>query len=118
MASKNNLVELLSKQAVLGDGGMGTMLYQAGVFINTCFEELNLSHPNLVKKVHDAYVQCGIDFIETNTFGANEFKLARYGLAEQVQKINQAAVKIAKESAVTNVLVAGAIGPLGVELAQ
>jgi len=118
MASKNNLVELLSKQAVLGDGGMGTMLYQAGVFINTCFEELNLSHPNLVKKVHDAYVQCDIDFIETNTFGANEFKLARYGLAEQVQKINQAAVKIAKESAVNNVLVAGAIGPLGVELAQ
>ncbi len=118
MAGKNNLIELLSRQVVLGDGAMGTMLYQAGVFLNTCFEELNLSNPKLVKKIHDGYVRCGVDFLETNTFGANEFKLARYGLAEQAEKINQAAVKIAKDSAADNVLVAGAIGPLGVELAR
>jgi len=107
----------LSKQVVLADGAMGTMLYQSGVFVNTCFDELNLSNPKLVSKIHAQYVEVGVDFIETNTFGANEVKLARYGLAEQTEKINAAGVELAKQTAGNRVLVAGAIGPLARELA-
>jgi methionine synthase I (cobalamin-dependent)/5,10-methylenetetrahydrofolate reductase len=110
------LSELLSQRVVLSDGAMGTMLYQYGVFLNACFDELNVSNPGLVKKVHEGYVSAGVDFIETNTFGANEVKLAKYGLAEQVEKINQAGVRIARQCAGDMVLVAGAMGPLGYEL--
>jgi len=99
---KTKLSKLLSKHVVLADGAMGTMLYQSGVFINACFDELNISNPKLVTKIHQQYVEAGVDFIETNTFGANEVKLARYGLAEQVEKINKAGVKLAKESAGEN----------------
>jgi homocysteine S-methyltransferase len=95
---------------------MGTMLYQSGVYINACFDELNLSNPKLVSKIHKQYVEAGVDFIETNTFGANEVKLAKYGLAEQVEKINAAGVELAKKAA-GDVLVAGAIGPLARDIA-
>jgi homocysteine S-methyltransferase len=115
--AKIKLSQLLSKQVVLADGAMGTMLYQSGVYINACFDELNLSNPKLVTKIHQQYIEAGVDFIETNTFGANEVKLAKYGLAEQVEKINTAGVKIAKQVAVGNVLVAGAIGPLARDIA-
>ena len=123
--AKEKLSKLLSKQVVLADGAMGTMLYQSGVYINACFDELNLSNPKLVTKIHKQYVEAGVDFIETNTFGANEVKLAKYGLAEQVEKINIAGVKIAKQAAgdsstsltTGNVLVAGAIGPLARDIA-
>ncbi len=111
---------MLSKHVVLADGAMGTMLYQSGVFINACFDELNLSNPKLVTKIHQQYVDAGVDFIETNTFGANEVKLAKYGLSEQVEKINAAGVGLAKQAACSErsrtagekVLVAAAIGPL------
>ncbi len=116
--AKNKLTELLDKQLVFGDGAMGTMLYSKGVFINTCFEELNLTAPQLVGQVHDLYISAGSDFLESNTYGANEFKLARFGLAEKTAQINTAAVKIAKQSAGGKALVAGAIGPLGVDIAQ
>ncbi len=96
----------------MADGAMGTMLYQSGVFINTCFDELNLSNPKLVGKIHKQYIDAGADFIETNTFGSNEVKLAKYGLAEQIEKINAAGVQIAKQAAADKALVAGAIGPL------
>ena len=115
MAKKNKLVELMARQVVLGDGATGTMFYQYGVFINSCFEQLNISNPKLVKRVHDSYVRAGVDFIETNTFGANEYKLAKYGLAEQFEKINIAGVEIARESAAEDTMVAGAMGPLGEE---
>ncbi|MGD0553091.1 MAG: bifunctional homocysteine S-methyltransferase/methylenetetrahydrofolate reductase [Sedimentisphaerales bacterium] len=119
------LSKLLSKQVVLADGAMGTMLYQSGVYINACFDELNLSNPKLVTKIHKQYVEAGADFIETNTFGANEVKLAKYGLAEQTEKINKAGVELAKKVAgdsstsltTGNVLVAGAIGPLARDIA-
>ncbi len=116
--AQNKLAELLSRQIVFGDGAMGTMLYAKGVFINTCFEELNLSRPQLVAEIHDLYISAGSDFIETNTFGANEFKLAKFGLADKTAQINAAAVKIAKQSAAGKVLVAGGIGPLGIDIAQ
>jgi len=108
---------LLSRHVVLADGAMGTMLYQAGVYINACFDELNLTNPKLVTKIHKQYVDAGSDFIETNTFGANEVKLAKYGLSEQVEKINAAGVKLAKETAGEKVLIAGAIGPLARDIA-
>ena len=126
MAEKK-LTELLNKQIVFADGAMGTMLYTKGVFINTCFEELNITNPKLVGQIHDLYIASGSDFIETNTYGANEFKLARFGLAEKTVQINTAAVKIAKQSAANRarsesdgrtILVAGSIGPLGFDIAQ
>ncbi len=107
---------MLAEQVVLADGAMGTMLYQSGVFINTCFDELNISNPKLVSKIHTQYVEAGVDFIETNTFGANEVKLAKYGLSEQAEKINAAGVELAKQSAGDRILVAGAIGPLAREV--
>jgi homocysteine S-methyltransferase len=115
--TKTKLSELLSRHVVLADGAMGTMLYQAGVYINACFDELNLSNPKLVTKIHKQYVDAGVDFIETNTFGANEVKLARFGLAEQVEKINAAGVELARQVAGDKVLVAGAIGPLARDIA-
>lgn len=116
MTVAGKLTQMLLNGVMLGDGAMGTMLYRHGVFLNRCFDELNLTNAVLVKKIHDAYVRAGVDFIETNTFGANEFKLSPHGLAEQTEAINTAAVKIARQSAKEDVLVAGAIGPLGCEL--
>jgi len=106
------LSDLLIKKVVVADGAMGTMLYQHGVFVNTCYDELNLTRPDLIKQIHAEYVQAGADFIETNTFGANPVKLAQFGLAEKTEQINEKAVEIAKNSAGKDVLVAGSIGPL------
>ncbi|MFA5423448.1 MAG: bifunctional homocysteine S-methyltransferase/methylenetetrahydrofolate reductase [Phycisphaerae bacterium] len=115
MATKNykGFRELLAERVIIGDGAMGTMLYEQGTFLNQCFEEVNLTHPDKVEKIHRQYYQAGADFVETNTFGANEFKLARFGLAEQTQSINKAAVEIARRAVDSNALVAGSIGPLG-----
>src|SRR5690625_6100305 len=87
---------------------MGTILYLHGV--DQCFEELNLSHPNQIKHVHEAYIHAGAEVIQTNTYGANYIKLARYGLAEQVKKINQKAVQIAKQASQDKAYVIGNIG--------
>jgi len=115
--ARDRLTDLLSRRVVIGDGAMGTMLYEHGAFLNTCFDELNLRNPALVRQVHEGYVLAGADFIETNTFGANALKLGRFGLADAVEKINRAGVEIARETAGEEVMVAGAIGPLGRELA-
>jgi len=98
------------------DGAMGTMLYQKGVFINVCYDELNLRSPDVVKEVHAAYVKAGAELIETNTFGANPVKLGQYGLADQTVLINRRAAEIAVEAAGEKAAVLGAIGPLGVRL--
>ncbi len=97
---------------------MGTMLYQRGIFLNRCFDELNLVAPALVREVHAGYVEAGADFVETNTFGANRVKLSPYGLANEVERINRAAVEVARAAAGDAVLVAGAMGPLGCELTE
>jgi homocysteine S-methyltransferase len=110
------LKELLAERVVLGDGAMGTMLYEQGIFLNQCFEEVNLTDPDKVRQIHRQYFEAGSDFVETNTFGANEFKLAKYGLAEQTEKINIIAAEIAREAVTGNALVAGSIGPLGREI--
>jgi methionine synthase I (cobalamin-dependent) len=108
--------QLISRQVLLGDGAMGTMLYQHGVFLNRCFDELNLSDPGLVKKVHSSYAEAGVDFVETNTFGANRLKLSKFGLATEVEPINRAGVHLARDAVKEPVLVAGSMGPLGGEL--
>lgn len=95
---------------------MGTVLYAKGIFINRCYDELNLSAPNLVREVHQDYVKAGADVIETNTFGANRRRLAAFGLTEKLRAINEAGVHIAREAAHDRAFVAGAIGPLGCRL--
>jgi methionine synthase I (cobalamin-dependent)/5,10-methylenetetrahydrofolate reductase len=108
---------------VLSDGAMGTMLYGRGIFINRCFDELNLSQPETVAGIHTEYLQAGAEIIETNTFGANAYRLERYGLRDRVREINLAGVRIARQCVAqiaqkqaTEAFVAGAIGPLGVSL--
>ena len=110
------ILERISRGAVVGDGAMGTRLYAKGIFINRCFDELNLTEPNLVRDVHREYLEAGADFIETNTFGANTFKLEPHGLAARVTEINRAGAEIAREEARDRALVAGSIGPLGVPI--
>ncbi len=98
------------------DGAMGTMLYNRGVFVNVCYDELNVTQPELVHEVHEAYVRAGAELIETNTFGANPVKLSAYGLAERTEELNRAAVELARRAARGRVSVAGAIGPLGIRI--
>jgi len=104
------------ERVVVFDGAMGTMLYAKGVFINQCYDELNVKAPDLVRGVHAAYAKAGAEVLETNTFGASRLKLAQYGLESQVRQINRAAAQIAREVAGDDHLVAGAVGPLGVRL--
>ncbi|MBN1816350.1 MAG: bifunctional homocysteine S-methyltransferase/methylenetetrahydrofolate reductase, partial [Sedimentisphaerales bacterium] len=113
--TRPNLLDLVHDRVVFADGAMGTMLFQHGIYLNTCFDELNLTNPKLVAQVHTGYLDAGSDFIETNTFGANEFKLAKYGLADKVASINSAGACIARECAGDDALVAGSVGPLGIE---
>jgi methionine synthase I (cobalamin-dependent)/5,10-methylenetetrahydrofolate reductase len=95
---------------------MGTMLYSKGVYLNACFDELNLVSPDIVKEVHQEYVQSGADIIETNTFGANKYKLKKFGLEDKVRDINRAGALIARETAGEEIFVAGSIGPLGLKI--
>ncbi len=92
------------------------MLYSRGVFINRCFDELNLSAPDLVRQIHREYVEAGADILQTNTFGANRVRLAGFSLTEKVRAINEAGVRLAKEAAQEKAFVAGTIGPLGIHL--
>ncbi|MGI9090929.1 MAG: bifunctional homocysteine S-methyltransferase/methylenetetrahydrofolate reductase [Gemmatimonadaceae bacterium] len=101
---------------VMFDGAMGTMIYTRGVFINQCYDELNLRAPDLIRGIHEAYVKAGAEVLETNTFGANRVKLAQHGLGDQVHAINIAAARLARAAAGDKALVAGAVGPLGVRL--
>src|SRR4029453_12297080 len=98
------------------DGAMGTMLYSRGVFLNVCYDELNLKQPGLVQEVHEAYVRAGAEILETNTFGANPVKLSAYGLEERAEEINRAAAGLAKRAARDRAVVVGAIGPFGIRI--
>src|ERR1035438_6542022 len=115
--------DIFANRPILADGAMGTVLYARGVFINRCYDELNLSDPGLILSIHEEYLQAGADIIETNTFGANRFRLARHGLAGNVAQINAAGVKLARqavdplrEKQAGEAWVAGSVGPLGVRL--
>ncbi len=98
------------------DGAMGTMLYAKGVYINRCYDELNLSSPDLVAEIHTEYIRAGADIIETNTFGATAYKLQQYGLEANMHEINARAAQIARKAAGERAYVAGALGPLGLRI--
>lgn len=100
----------------LFDGAMGTILYERGAFIHRSFEELNRSDPGLVRSTHAEYVRAGADIIETNTFGANRFRLSPYGLEADVAELNRLGVQLAREAAGDRAWVAGAMGPLGIRI--
>jgi methionine synthase / methylenetetrahydrofolate reductase(NADPH) len=114
--SRNAHALLAPERVVVFDGAMGTMLYARGVFINQCYDELNLRAPELVRDVHRAYRAAGAEVLETNSFGANRLKLSQHGLEAQVGEINRAAAAIAREVAGDDRWVAGAVGPLGVRI--
>ncbi|MGQ0550316.1 MAG: bifunctional homocysteine S-methyltransferase/methylenetetrahydrofolate reductase [Armatimonadota bacterium] len=106
----------LAEGPMLADGAMGTMLYARGVPFDQCFDATNLTDPDLVRGIHEAYVAAGAELLETNTFGANRLKLAMHGLAERADAINSAGARIAREAAHAagrRVWVAGSVGPLG-----
>jgi len=112
-APVKGFLERLSEGVVVCDGAMGTMLYARGVFVNRCFDELNLSNPALVRAVHEEYLEAGADLLETNTFGAHRFKLGPHGFEKQVRKINREGARLARAAAQGRALVAGSMGPLG-----
>lgn len=114
--TKKELMKRLKNNVLLFDGAFGTMLYSHGIFINRCYDELNLSMPDLIKKIHREYIEAGAECIETNTFGANRFKLAAHGFSEKSYDINYRGAKLAREVAGRDALVAGSIGPLGIRL--
>ena len=95
---------------------MGTMLYDRGVFVNVCYDELNATHPDLVEDVHAQYVRAGAEIIETNTFGANPVKLSSHRMEERTEELNRLAAEIAVRAANGRAAVAGAIGPLGIRI--
>ncbi len=103
-------------RAHVADGAMGTMLYGRGIFLNVCYDELNLRQPELVRAIHAEYVDAGAELLETNTFGANPVKLAGYGLAAVTEQLNAAAARLAREAGGDRALVLGAIGPLGLRV--
>src|SRR5260221_174167 len=118
-----DLLTRLKQRPVLCDGAMGTLFYAKGVFINKCYDELNLTQPDMVRNIHQEYLNAGAEVIETNTFGGNSFRLARHGLAEKVAEINRQGAALARGAAdafnlkkAASVLVAGSVGPLGIRI--
>jgi methionine synthase / methylenetetrahydrofolate reductase(NADPH) len=107
----------IKQSPILCDGAMGTFLYAKGIFINRSYDELNLSQPELIRGIHHDYLQAGAEIIETNTFGANSFRLGRYSLADKVRDVNHAGARLAREAAKSfDVWVAGSVGPLGTRI--
>jgi len=109
-------IDALRTGALVADGGMGTQLYERGMLFSVNYEELNLSRPDVVRRVHEDFLHAGADVIETNTFGANSLRLTRHGIEGKVREINLAAVDIAKQAAAGKAYIAGAIGPSGLIL--
>ena len=114
---QNDLVSRLQKGPVLCDGAMGTLLLSKGIFIDKCYDELNVSQPDLIKGIHVEYLQAGAEIIETNTFGANSFRLSKHGCVDKLAEINRRGARLAREAAKSfGALVAGAVGPLGIRI--
>ena len=113
----SDFLKRLAAGPILCDGAMGTLLYAKGFFINRCYDELNLSQPDLIRSVHQEYLQAGAEVIETNTFGANSFRLARHGFGDRVHDINLAGASLARQIVTRKetdqtFFVAGSVGPL------
>ena len=111
--SKKSILELSRQRAVLFDGAMGTMLFSFGLPFGTPPELWNLSQPEIVVKIHKKYIQAGADVIQTNTFGASSLKLKKSGHEKKIERLNEAAVKIARKACPDGKYVAGNIGPTG-----
>ena len=110
-----DFLEELNSSVLCGDGAMGTELMSSGVPVDVCFEELNVSAPDVVSRIHDSYVQAGARLIETNTFGANGARLSKYGLQNRVKELNQAAIRLARQSIGRHpIYLAASVGPLGI----
>jgi homocysteine S-methyltransferase len=107
---------IADEHVYLFDGAMGTMLYAKGVFINKCYDELNLRNPEIVLEVHKQYVRAGAEILETNTYGANRIKLRSFGIEDDLRAINERGAALAREAAGDSAYVAGAIGPLGIRI--
>lgn len=110
-------LEAINERVLVADGAMGTYLYSKGEYITHSWEQLSLTRPELVREVHREYIAAGADLIETNSFGANRFRLARYGLEKSVRGICLAAAKDAVYEARGGAYVAGSVGPLGASIA-
>ncbi len=108
----SDFLKTLKEEGILADGAMGTELYNRGVFINRCFDELNLSNPRIISEIHRDYIKAGAGLIETNTFTASRPALASFGLEDKVKDINKAGAEIACEAAGDDVFVAGSVGPI------
>ncbi len=118
--NRTEFLQRIKERPFLLDGAMGTLLHAKGAPVDQSFDAINQHNPAIVADIHRAYIEAGADIIETNSFGANRFKLAEYGLQTEVVEINRAAVNVARrviESSFKPVLLAGAVGPLGVRLA-
>lgn len=118
--SSKLLDDLKKGRSILSDGAMGTVLHSKGVDFEECFDELNLTNPAMVAEIHRAYIESGSQMIQTNTFGANRYKLSKHGLEEKLAQINKAGVDLAKKvvsASFKDVLIAGDVGPLGVRIA-
>ncbi len=113
-----SFLEALEKGPLVVDGAMGSQLFERGVLYNACLEELNLTRPELIRKVHEDYVRAGANVIETNTFGANAMRLDKHGLSAKVAALNEAGVRVAREAAGPKGFVVGAIGPSGYFLGE
>jgi len=114
-----NLLDILNERIVLGDGATGTYLYEQGVPLNHCLEEVNLSQPELLTRIYREYADAGAQVIETNSFGANRIRLARYGLDHQVAEINSRAAQVARDAVKgRDVFVGGSVGPLSLRPAD
>ncbi len=119
----SQFADIFADRPILADGAMGTVVYGRGIFINRCYDELNLTDPALILSIHEEYLQAGAEILETNTFGANRFRLARHSLGGKVAEINAAGVRLArqavehlKDKQASEAWVAGSVGPLGVRL--
>jgi methionine synthase / methylenetetrahydrofolate reductase(NADPH) len=110
-----DLLDELQTRVLCGDGAMGTLLIEAGIPLDRCFEELCVSEPDRIEKIHEQYIGAGARVVETNTFGANAVRLKRFGFEGRVAEINRAAAQIAAKAAKgKDVYVAGSVGPLGI----
>ncbi len=121
MSKTNKFLERLAQEKpIISDGAMGTILHMRGIRFDECFDHLNITHPAQVADVHRAYIEVGACMIQTNTFGANRYKLSQFGLEHKVAEINQAGVELVRRVALASfrdVIIAGDVGPLGVRLA-
>ena len=113
-----SFLEAVTSGPLVVDGAMGSQLFERGVLYNACLEELNLTRPELIRKVHEDYVRAGANVIETNTFGANAMRLDKHGLSSKVLALNEAGVRVAREAAGAKGFVVGAIGPSGYFLGE